>query len=362
MKEALRVANDADRERSFVLRSLEENRFWLRIMKEHALFLSEGFNRRDTDHIRRANGFFALFDGLLTEALGFRSPIAEHIFRFNEDVIRAVKDFRNFKQDVLTDVILCRIDGFNFPLLIDHIRREAEYFITVLFKLNEGIDEPIEAQIVRENVFWLRIMADHSRFIRDLLDPSERKLVEQSQAFAREFDQLLAQARDLDSMVQGVSPVLVVVGGHTLDRATLIRVREQEEREAERRTLFEVPPPVLGRFNQDAIMAATEIRDFKRTATILLRECRVLSIINPLLADHVAREAEKFLSVLVQLEERLERQAVPVRALEIQQPSPPCVPIVGGDPQPVASARKPSPAVIESRLDPPWGNYVKIID
>lgn len=356
------MANDADRERSFVARSLEENRFWLRIMKEHSLFLSEGFNRRDTAHIASANRFFTLFDALLTEALAFRSPAAETIFRFNVDVITAVKDFRNFKQEVLMDVILCRIDGFNFPLLIDHIRREAEYFITVLFKLNEGIDEPIEAQIVRENVFWLRIMADHSRFIRNLLDPSERRLVEQAQGFAREFDQLLAQARDLDSMVQGVSPVLVVVGGHTLDRATLIRIREREEREAENRTLFEAPPPVLGRFNQDAISAATEIRDFKRTATILLRECRALSILNPLLADHVAREAEKFLSVLVQLQARLEQQAVPVQALEIQQPAPPCAPLVDGEPQPVEGARKSSPSVVQSRFDPPWDNYVKVID
>lgn len=335
------MGDDAERERSFVERSLQESRFWLRIMKEHALFLSEGFNRRDSALIRRANSFFDLFDRLLEEARGFRRPSAETIFRFNEDVIAAVKDFRNFKQEVLTDVILCRIDGFNFPLLIDHIRREAEYFITVLTKLNEGIDEPIEAEIVRENVFWLRIMADHSRFIRNLLDPSERRLVERTQAFAREFDQLLAQARDLDSMVQGASPILVIVGGHTLDQATLIRVRENEEREAERRTLFEVPPPVLGRFNQDAIAAATEIRDFKRTATVLLRECRALSIINPLLADHVTREAEKFLSVLMDLEERLERQAVPVRAIEIDEPAPPCRDEAGGGSRPSGRRQQP---------------------
>jgi hypothetical protein len=34
-------------EQLFIERSLTENRFWLRIMKEHALFLGEGFNRND---------------------------------------------------------------------------------------------------------------------------------------------------------------------------------------------------------------------------------------------------------------------------------------------------------------------------
>jgi hypothetical protein len=34
-------------EQLFIERSLTENRFWLRIMKEHAYFLGEGFNRKD---------------------------------------------------------------------------------------------------------------------------------------------------------------------------------------------------------------------------------------------------------------------------------------------------------------------------
>jgi len=33
-------------EQLFIERSLTENRFWLRIMKEDALFLGEGFNRK----------------------------------------------------------------------------------------------------------------------------------------------------------------------------------------------------------------------------------------------------------------------------------------------------------------------------
>ena len=39
-------------------------------------------------------------------------------------------------------------------------------------------------------------MADHAKFIGHLLDPSERKLVEQARDFSNDFDQLLFQAVD----------------------------------------------------------------------------------------------------------------------------------------------------------------------
>lgn len=256
-------------------------------------------------------------------ARGLTAPGAETVRRFNTEVVAAVRDFREFKQEVLTRIILCRSAGNNLPLLVDHIRREAEYFIAVLTRLNEGIDEPIEAAIVRENVFWLRIMADHSRFIKHLLDPSERRLVSTADMFADRFDELLNQARDLESMIQGFSPVLVIIGGHLLDRPTLIKLQEDEERALEKAKLVEETPPVLARFNEVAIGATQELRDFKRTATRLLAECRTISIINPLLADHVTREAEKFLEILSRLERRLGK--VEGDALVVTEPAPPCV-------------------------------------
>jgi len=325
-------------EGTFIQRSLEENRFWLRIMKEHALFLSEGMNRRDTNLIATANNFFRQFDALLQEANQLEPRSRAEMSRFNNRSINMTFSFRRFKQDLLLQVILGRVAGFNFPLLIDHLRRAAEYFIATLTRLNEGIDEPIEASIVRENIFWLRIMADHSRFVRHLLDPSERALADAAQRFAHEFDQLLAQARDLESMTQGVSPVIIIVGGHLLDEVSLARFQGSEERRRERNeerrrrgdeeqeTLIQPPPPVFARFNQDARQAAGEIRDFKRQGFQLILQARALSVIEPLLADHVAREAEKFLRVLDMLERRISQTFEPVQKISPTEPAPPCEP------------------------------------
>ncbi|HEY9577065.1 MAG TPA: DUF2935 domain-containing protein [Pseudobacillus sp.] len=46
----------------FISRSLEEIRFWSRIMKEHAFFLSLGFNYDDKSLIEEAHRFIALFE------------------------------------------------------------------------------------------------------------------------------------------------------------------------------------------------------------------------------------------------------------------------------------------------------------
>ena len=69
-----------------------------------------------------------------------------------------------------------------------------------LKEFNEGKLQLLPEAIIKENVFFLKIMADHAKFIGHLLDPSERKLVEQAREFSHDFDQLLYQALDLESM------------------------------------------------------------------------------------------------------------------------------------------------------------------
>lgn len=53
----------------FVSRSLEEVRFWSRIMKEHSLFLRLGFRCEDTQLINEANQFYSLLNRLRTELM-----------------------------------------------------------------------------------------------------------------------------------------------------------------------------------------------------------------------------------------------------------------------------------------------------
>jgi Domain of unknown function (DUF2935) len=158
--------------------------------------------------------------------------------------------------------------------LVDHVAREAEYFMRTLQKFNKGQMDPIQDAIISENVFWLRIMMEHSRFIASLLDQSERNLVHTALKFGDDFEILLNQARDVESMLYKKEPTY----------------------------------PIIWKMNKDSENATVELRNFKKAGLELIQTCQIKNVINPLLADHVTREAEHFLFMISVLEQRLKQK------------------------------------------------------
>ena len=253
---------------------MDEIRFWSRIMKEHAFFLSLGFTADDTVLIQEAKRYIAIFERIEEQISDYNERTDPEIIRqLNTQVYQAAVSIWAFKRKVLGLIVNCQINGSNFPLLVDHISREAAYFAKRLKELNEGKKRPLADAIIKENVFFLKIMADHSKFIGHLLDPSERKLVDQAREFSNDFDQLLFQAQDLDHM------------------------RPYSETQ-----------PLLDQFLDQNRVSVVSLRDFKKTERDLIEECRIKSIIHPLLADHVFREANHFLQIIDAFEGHLTAQ------------------------------------------------------
>lgn len=146
---------------------------------------------------------------------------------------------------------------FNYPLLIEHILREARFFMYMLAALCERRNIMSPEDLINQEVFWNRQMAEHAKFIAGLLDPSEETLIDTARMFGKEFDKLTVEAK-----------------------------------EATQRT-FEIAESTT-----DSIAAMKRLRDFKIAGTQGLLECKIRSIIVPLLADHVLREANHYLCVL----------------------------------------------------------------
>jgi hypothetical protein len=160
-----------------VARSLDEIRFWSRIMKEHALFLSLGFTYEQKQLIDEARQFITMFERVEEKLSRFTvNSDLRQVQAFNTEVYQVVAAIWSYKRKVLGLTLRCEIRTNNFPLLVDHISREAAYFANRLKELNEGILAPKPDDVIEENVFFLRIMADHAKFIGHLLDPSEREL------------------------------------------------------------------------------------------------------------------------------------------------------------------------------------------
>ncbi len=295
----------------FVRQSLELHLFFARIMKEHSFFLELGFTPRDSMFTQKADDFRLEFDRLLGEVVslsdgvvsqnvlksgevitpytlnaemassyytGLSIPteltrreagltggngmtvnpmIEERVFLINQWAISLISALIQFKATILNSVLSCKMFTMNYPLLIDHIMREANLYLQMVQRIQNRENINIEREAMEQELFWNRIMAEHSKFIRGLLDPTENELINTANNFGNEFDQLTA-----DSLA------------------------------AMERTM------PLKEVTQESLKATEALRDFKAQGTQGLLECKIRSIIIPLLGDHTLREANHYLRLL----------------------------------------------------------------
>jgi hypothetical protein len=186
--------------------------------------------------------------------------LEQRVSDLNQKAINATAALIQFKRDILRDVLNCEMFTFNYPLLIRHIMREAELYLSTLKRLQDRqmMDmERMEREIRELEFFWNRQMAEHAKFIRGLLDPTENDLINQANMFGREFDQLT---------------------------------------EAARRAMDATTPS--DRVTEESLRATEDLQNFKRAGTQGILACRIRSIIIPLLGDHVLREANHYLRML----------------------------------------------------------------
>ena len=295
----------------FVRQSLEIHLFFARIMKEHSFFLEVGFTLKDTHFIQQADNFRKEFDMLLGEVVslsnGVVSPsvlqsgevitpytlnaeiasayftgvqiptqitqaeaglmggglmvanpmLEQRVSSINQRGISLISALIQFKATILSNVLACKMFTANYPLLIDHIMREAKFYLRIVQRLQNRENINIEREALEQELFWNRIMAEHSKFIRGLLDPTENELINAANNFGKEFDQLTAEAKA------------------AMDKT--------------------IP---LAKVTDDSLKATKAIRDFKAKGTQGLVECKIKSIIIPLLGDHTLREANHYLRLL----------------------------------------------------------------
>ena len=300
---------------SFIKQSLGLHLFFARIMKEHSFFLEVGFTPRDANFTQQADAFRMEFDGLLGEAISLsngvvnpdvlqsgevitpftlnaematiyftgiqiptrltqaeaelmgggvtsaNSRLEQHVSALNQRAINATAALIQFKTNILSNVLSCRMFTFNYPLLITHIIREAELYLQQLRRLQNREEINLEREAYEMEFFWNRQMAEHAKFIRGLLDPTENNLISQADSFGKEFDQLTAEAQ---AAMDATDP--------------------------------------LTRVTDDSIKATEDLRNFKAQGTQGILACQIRSIIIPLLGDHVLREANHYLRLLTMFE------------------------------------------------------------
>ena len=183
--------------------------------------------------------------------------LEERVSMLNQTAMSLNRALAQFKTKLLSDVLSCRIFTANYPLLIDHILREAKFYFQLVKRLQNREEIDLEREAYEQETFWNRIMAEHSKFIRGLLDPTEEQLINTANNFGNEFDELTKEAREaMDNSMQ------------------------------------------ISKVTDDSLKATIEISKFKAQGTQGLVECKIKSIIIPLLGDHTLREANHYLRLL----------------------------------------------------------------
>ena len=293
---------------NYIALSLELHLFFGRIMKEHSLFLEAGFTPKNTKLSKQANDYKIKFEKLLLDAVkisngrirksvldsgeifteytldtekktefytgidinskitlmekdlrcnfkgSINNNLVNNVEKLNNRAIKLLDGLIDFKSKILNDMLCCKLFTVNYPLLIEHIIREAKLYRSHLKQI-ESNEYVYEDDMKKTELFWNQIMMEHSLFIRGLLDPSEDELISTSNKFAEEFSELIKKAQSSTEMT-------------------------------------------IGNITNDTLAETIKLRDFKKAGTKGISNCEIKSIILPLLADHVLREANHYIRLL----------------------------------------------------------------
>jgi len=296
----------------YVRQSIETNLFFLRIIKEHLIFASAALTLKDACLVPQLMEMKDKFEEMLIKTISLASgvvsprsleagdiitpytykaetatqlytglPINTDITRLeaelmnntsfapnpmieqsvnslNQRIISLLKAAIQTKKMLLANVLSCKMFTNIYPLMLDHVTREAEHYLQHLQTLQSGqslMNGPKSA--AAGEIFWNHIMGEHAKFIRGMLDPTEDELIQKANGFAGEFDKLTKAAREAFEHLE-----------------------------------------LLPGVTRSSTAAAVNIRNFKQQGTLGILECKIRSIILPLLSDHVLREANHFLKEL----------------------------------------------------------------
>ena len=301
----------------FIRKSIETNLFFTRIMKEHAILMKAALPPKYTCLAAQTECFRVQYGILLAEALrlsrgllgaeaamsgeyvtpftlaaeqktqdltGVRintyltqaeiaqlnNPQAQAIFATEEEVSALINRaaqltaaFIRFKCTAIANVSVCQLFTYNYPLQVEHLAREANHYVNMLRMLKDRDDIDSLQEMAYQEAFWNDIMGEHAEFIRGFLDPTEKALFNTADEFAEEFRVLTARAKEADAQA-----------------------------------------PALLQVTRESIEATENIRDFKAEGTQGLIQCKIKSIMAPLLGDHVLRETNHYLRSLKEFQKR----------------------------------------------------------
>ncbi len=288
---------------SYIQCSLQYHLFWIRILKEHAIFIEATMPPPRKEYADQADTYKQQYDQLLETAIKLSDgaiplsvlesgqfytqyteeaerlaqlntgisinsqltrmtydikPCTEYytatnkneqdVFMLNQNLLNLTTSFVQFQADLLNRRVSCGLFTMMYTADILHILLEAKRYLEILKRL-QNRDETLLSDY---KSFWTRNMADHAKVMRGQFDPTETAYFNTANQFSDTFDYL--------------------------GRAEM--------------------QPETFPSDREILSDAIAISDFKSDTTNGLITCKIQAIMLSLYTDHLLREANHFIYLM----------------------------------------------------------------
>lgn len=288
---------------SYIQCSLQYHLFWIRILKEHAIFIEATMPPPGKEYADQADTYKQQYDQLLEAAIKLSDGVIplsvlesgqfytqyteeaerlaqlntgitinsqltrmtydikpftgdytatnkneQDVFMLNQNLLNLTTSFVQFQADLLNRRVSCGLFTMMYTADILHILLEAKRYLEILKRL-QNRDETL---LCDYKSFWTQNMADHAKVMRGQLDPTETAYFNTANQLSDTFD-LLGRA--------------------------------------------EMRPETFPS-DREILSDAIAISDFKSDTTNGLITCKIQAIMLSLYTDHLLREANHFIYLM----------------------------------------------------------------
>lgn len=253
-----------------MLSPIEEMRFWTAIMRDHGEFILTSLAYNEQEAINQAMYYKDSFAKLheYSKAIESAGGNVNSLGTLIQESTALLYAFVNFKKVLLQRLLGCQLNTSLPPSFYNHMINEAVEFCKAMFNIqNNVIENPVCKNIALHRK-WLPDSAGHAAAIACDLDPVEKMLKEQAMDFEKHFSELGKKADELGIMLM---------------RTCLSN-------------------GVLEQLNKEVKMHLDEFICYLDKIRVLTAECKVLSVIKPLMPFHMMREEIYYLNNLKAVE------------------------------------------------------------
>jgi hypothetical protein len=249
--------------KAFKETALFELQFWLQVLGDHGRFIRYSLSPTEKKDYENALHFITLFDQQLKRS---RQNISEaELLTLLVEAEKAGTEFRQFKLLILERLLLKNISISLPPSFVNHMVNEIDEFLRLLTYLTDNKIPPL-VHPLHHDLLWLLDAAGHAGAIDANLDHVEKDLKQKSQMFSKQFEEFYLKA---------------------VEMAGFLRTNLSSF-------------PALARFHHDIDLELTIFKAFLREIEELELTKQTLSVLTPLMADHMAREECYYLMKLAE--------------------------------------------------------------